>query len=89
MSEVFQVIGHSISKVDAPGKVAGQTRYAGDLTLPRMLHCKILRSTQPYAQIQSIDANEARKLPGVLAVLCGRDLPKKYGILGASEVETA
>ena len=89
MSEVFQVIGHSISKVDAPGKVAGQTRYAGDLTLPRMLHCKILRSTQPYAQIQSIDANEARKLPGVLAVLCGRDLPKKYGILGASEDETA
>ena len=38
-------------RVDGRAKVTGQTRFADDLTLPRMLHCKLLRSTVPHARI--------------------------------------
>ncbi len=82
-------IGKPLTKVDARSKVTGATRFADDLFLPRMLHAKILRSTEAHAKIVSIDAARALALDGVLAVITGRDLPTPYGILPVSQDEHA
>jgi 4-hydroxybenzoyl-CoA reductase subunit alpha len=83
------IIGKALRKVDAVAKVTGATRFADDLAFPRMLYCKLLRSTQPHARIASIDTAAALKLPGVEAVLTGKDLPIPFGILPVSQDEHA
>ena len=89
MPENFAVIGKPLPKVDAGAKVTGQAVYADDIVLPRTLHCRILRSPHPHARILSIDTSRALALPGVLAVITGEDLPRKYGILPSSQDEYA
>jgi len=85
----MNLIGTSRRRVDARAKVTGQTRFADDLVLPRMAHCKLLRSTVPHARIVSIDASRAEAYPGVYLVLTGRDFPIPYGILPVSQDEHA
>ncbi|HEX8096463.1 MAG TPA: molybdopterin cofactor-binding domain-containing protein, partial [Pyrinomonadaceae bacterium] len=85
----MKVVGKPFRKVDARAKCTGQTKFADDLFLPRMLHCKILRSHEPHALIKSIDTSKALQLPGVHAVLTGKDLPVPYGILPVSQDEHA
>ena len=84
-----RVIGKALRKVDAVAKVTGATRFADDLAFPRMLYCKLLRSTEPHARIVSIDTSAARQYAGVQAVLTGRDLPIPFGILPVSQDEHA
>src|SRR2546425_5298008 len=67
-------IGQPVPRVDGPPKVAGLTRYVADLRLPRMLHARLVLSPHAHARIVTIDARAARALPGVVAVLGGRDL---------------
>ena len=88
-SEDLRVIGKPIRKVDARSKVSGQTMFADDLSMPRMLHMKLLRSTQAHARIASIDTSKARAMPGVEAVLTGLDLPTPFGILPVRQDEHA
>ncbi len=83
----FAVVGKARMRVDGPAKVTGQARYADDLHLPGMLVGKLLRSHVPHARIRSIDTSRAEALPGVFAVLTGKDLPEKYGILPVSQDE--
>lgn len=66
---------------DARDKVLGTALYAADLTLPGMLHGAVLRSPHPHADILDIDDREARALPGVVAVVTGKDVPglNRYG----------
>src|SRR5438445_10742699 len=85
----LRVIGVPRRRVDARAKVTGQTRYADDLFLPRMLHCKLLRSPHPHARIRSIDFSRALAHPGVHLVLTGKDVPIEYGILPVSQDEQA
>ena len=47
----MNIIGTPRRRVDGRAKVTGQTRFADDLMLPRMVHCKLLRSTVPHARI--------------------------------------
>jgi 4-hydroxybenzoyl-CoA reductase subunit alpha len=82
-------IGKPWAKVDGPAKAAGETRYADDLFLPRMLHGKLLRSHLPHARIVRLDPSRARALPGVYAVITGGDLPTKFGIMPSSQDEEA
>ncbi len=82
-------IGRSFAKLDSSAKVRGQAVYADDISLPRMLHCKMLRAQAPHARILSVDASAARRMPGVVAVLTGRDLPIRFGILPVSQDEAA
>jgi 4-hydroxybenzoyl-CoA reductase alpha subunit len=84
-----RVIGKAHRKIDAVAKVTGATRFADDLAFPRMLYCKLLRSTQPHARIVSVDVAAALRLDGVVAVLTGRDLPIPFGILPVSQDEHA
>src|SRR5881397_996724 len=88
--EHFSVVGQSLPKIDAWAKVAGETKYADDLILPRMAHAKLLRSPHPHALIKRIDTSRAKSLPGVYAVITGHDLPRvKFGILPVSQDEEA
>jgi len=70
----YAVVGKPVTREDGPDKVSGHTRYSGDLILPGMLWGKVLRSPVPHARIVHIDIAGALKLPGVHAVLTGRDL---------------
>jgi 4-hydroxybenzoyl-CoA reductase subunit alpha len=85
----LRVIGHARRRVDARAKVTGQTRFADDISLPRMAHCKLLRSPHPHARIRSIDISRAAAHPGVYLILTGKDLPIEYGILPVSQDEQA
>src|SRR4051794_33469414 len=84
-----KVIGKPLRKVDARAKCTGQTRFADDIILPRMLFAKLLRSPMPHAVIKHIDTSTALELPGVVAIITGKDLPIPYGILPVSQDEHA
>ncbi|MDH3319441.1 MAG: molybdopterin-dependent oxidoreductase, partial [Betaproteobacteria bacterium] len=83
----FDVVGKARRRVDGRAKALGQVRFADDLVLPRMLHCKMLRSPLPHAVIESIDIARAEKHPGVHLVLTGKDFPIPYGIMPVSQDE--
>jgi 4-hydroxybenzoyl-CoA reductase subunit alpha len=83
----LEVVGQPRRRVDARAKVTGQTRFADDLSLPRMLHCKLLRSPHPHAIIESIDVSRAAAYPGVHLVLTGKDFPVPFGIMPVSQDE--
>ena len=85
----FRIIGKPLTKIDAFQKTTGETKYADDLVLPRMLYGKIFRSVHPHARIIGIDTRRAEKLPGVFAIVTGKDLPIKFGILPSSQDEEA
>jgi len=77
----FSWVGKGVPRVDALAKVTGSAKFTGDMTLPNMLYGKILRSPFPHARILNIDAARAGRLPGVKAVITGRDTPgEKYGV---------
>jgi 4-hydroxybenzoyl-CoA reductase subunit alpha len=83
------IVGKPFRRVDARPKVTGQTRFADDLTFPRMAHMKLVRSTVPHARILRIDASAALGMPGVLGVLTGESMPETFGILPVSQDEHA
>ena len=89
MPKDFKIIGKPFRKVDARAKCVGQTKFADDIVLPRMLFCKLLRSHLPHALIKKIDVSKALALPGVFAVVTGKDFPIPYGILPVSQDEHA
>ena len=81
MAEKYSVIGKSVPKIDGRVKVTGQAKYTGDLKFPNMLVGKILTSPHAHARILNIDTEEAKKMPGVKAVITHKDVPTlKYGI---------
>ena len=75
-------VGESPRRADGAGKVRGDFSYSSDLTVEGMLWGATVRSPHPYARILSIDATEARGMPGVQAVLTHDDVPgqKLYGL---------
>src|SRR5919108_3418219 len=72
----FKVIGTRPIRHDGVDKVTGRAKYGADISLPGMLHAKVLRSPHAHARIKSIDASAALALPGVKAVITGQDLPE-------------
>ena len=83
----LDVVGKARRRVDGRAKVTGQIRFADDLVLPRMLHCKLLRSPHPHALIESIDCSRALAAPGVHLVLTGKDFPVTFGIMPVNQDE--
>src|SRR6266404_6243283 len=83
----MKVIGKPRRRVDGRAKVTGQTRFADDIALPRMLHLKLLRSPHAHALIESIDIARAQAHPGVHLVLTGKDFPVTFGILPVTQDE--
>ncbi len=83
----MKVLGKPRRRVDGRAKVTGQTRFADDVVLPRMLHMKLLRSRHAHAKITSIDFSKATSLHGVHLVLTGKDFPVTFGILPVTQDE--
>ena len=65
----LNVAGTSVVRRDLEVKLTGEARYTADLKLPGMLYGAILRSPHPHADVVSVDASEALRLPGVHAVV--------------------
>ncbi len=72
----YRFVGKAAPRIDGAGKVTGETLYADDMKLPRMVHAKILGSRYAHARIARIDAARARSHPGVAAVITAADLPQ-------------
>jgi CO/xanthine dehydrogenase Mo-binding subunit len=72
------VIGAPVPRIEGPDKVTGRAGFAADVVLPGMLWGKVLRSPYPHASIRSIDASRAWTVPGVRAVVTGRDVAGRY-----------
>jgi 4-hydroxybenzoyl-CoA reductase subunit alpha len=83
------IIGKPFRRVDGRAKVTGATRFADDLTFPRMVFARLVRSHVPHALIKSIDVSEAEKVPGFLGYLTGKETPIPFGILPVSQDEHA
>ena len=89
MSSGHRIIGQPRRRVDGRAKVTGQTRFADDIILPRMLHCRLLRSSLSHARIVRVDTSRAQMADGVSLVLTGEAFPTPYGILPVSHDEHA
>ena len=78
----YSVVGKSLKRVDGIAKATGRAKFTYDMELPNMLWGRILRSAHPHAKIINIDISEAEKLPGVKAVITGKDIgPVRYGFV--------
>jgi carbon-monoxide dehydrogenase large subunit len=69
-------MGHSVKRKEDPRFIRGKGEYIDDVVLPGMLWLDIVRSPYAHATIKGIDASEALKVPGVVAVITGADLEK-------------
>lgn len=77
----FSVLGKSVPRQDAQEKVTGAAKFIDDLKFgPNTLYAKILRSPYAHAKIISIDTSAAEKLPGVKAIITGKDCPDNMGL---------
>jgi CO/xanthine dehydrogenase Mo-binding subunit len=77
----ISMIGKGIRRVDTTAKATGEALFSGDLFLPRMLIGKVLRSPYPHARIIKVDTSKAELLPGVKAIVTGRDSSgDKWGV---------
>jgi len=77
----MSIIGKSVQRIDAYGKVTGQTLYPGDINKPGQAYMKILFARRPHAAIKVIETSKAEALEGVIAVFTAKDVPvNEYGL---------
>ncbi|MDH3944562.1 MAG: molybdopterin-dependent oxidoreductase, partial [Anaerolineae bacterium] len=82
----WKSVGRPEPKVDAVKLVQGKPAFAADYEVRGMLVAKVLKSPVPHARIKRIDAEKARALPGVAAVLTHEDIPRVvYSTAGQSD----
>ena len=67
-------MGHRVKRKEDPRFLRGKGNYVDDIKLPGMLYMDIVRSPYAHANITKIDASKALAIPGVLAVVTGKDL---------------
>ena len=68
-----KLFGSSIKRREDPSLITGEAQYLDDIKLPGMLHAAVLRSPHAHAKINSINTEEAARLPGVVGVFTGKD----------------
>ncbi len=67
-------IGRSVIRPQTARLVAGRGTYTDDVAVSRLLHAAFVRSPHAHARIAQIDTSEAAALPGVVAVVTGREM---------------
>lgn len=67
-------VGTSVRRREDPRLVRGRGRFVDDVDLPGQLHARVVRASVAHARIEHVDADAARALPGVRAVLTAADL---------------
>ncbi|MCL5961457.1 MAG: molybdopterin-dependent oxidoreductase [Chloroflexi bacterium] len=81
----YSFVGKRVPRIDALEKATGAARFTDDLELPHTLHGRILWSPHAHARILHIDTSKAERLPGVKAVITGKDWGNfKYGVFPAT-----
>jgi CO/xanthine dehydrogenase Mo-binding subunit len=81
MNPSLASVGQSLPRVDARGKVTGETPYSGDLHMNGMLYMKLLFTDRPHARITWIRKGKAEAAPGVVTVFTAQDVPvNEYGL---------
>ncbi|HYA31107.1 MAG TPA: xanthine dehydrogenase family protein molybdopterin-binding subunit [Acidobacteriota bacterium] len=78
MAKATGIIGARVGRVEGVDKVSGQAIYGADVHFPDALWGKILRSPYAHARIIRIDTSKAWKVPGVKAIVTGKDEPEHY-----------
>ncbi len=78
---VSRLVGARVKRREDPRLVRGLAHYVDDIRLADTLHAAILRSPHAHAHIKSIRVEEASKVPGVVAVVTGRDVREKIGMV--------
>ena len=73
-------IGENVQRVDDDAKLTGGAMYASDLAFAGMLHAQVKKSPHARAKILSINTEKAENLPGVHAVLIGKELDYRIGL---------
>src|SRR5882672_4592906 len=68
------MIGQPLRRIEDARLLRGQGRFTDDVSLPGQVYAAMVRSPHPHARITAIDAQAASAMPGVLAVLTGRDV---------------
>ncbi len=82
MSAKTAVISESIKRIDALGKVTGETKYPGDINIDGQLWMRIKFSERAHARVISVDKRQAEALPGVVSVFTSGDVPvNEYGLV--------
>jgi CO/xanthine dehydrogenase Mo-binding subunit len=77
-----KTVGRSVRRRDLVEKVLGSAQYAVDMTMPGMLHAKVVRADRAHAQIVEIACEKALSLPEVVAVVTAPDLHKLFPRFG-------
>ncbi len=85
-AEDYKAIGTRPVRPDGVEKVTGRANFGADLTLPGMIHGKVLRSPHAHARIKSIDVSGALSMEGVLAAVSGTDFPEQTDDLGRNVI---
>ena len=85
----YKMVGQARPYIEATKKVQGIADYADDIKIKDTLHCKFVRSTHAHAKINSINTSKSKDLSGVRAIVIGKELPIKFGVLPISQDETA
>lgn len=75
----YKFVGKRIPKLDDWERATGALTYGVELELPDMLYGKVIRSEYPHAELLYIDTHRALKVPGVKAVVTGKDVPFFHG----------
>ena len=78
MAKPASIIGAAVGRVEGADKVNGRATYGADVHFPDTLWGKILRSPYPHARIVRIDTTKAWQVPGVKAIVTGKDEPEHY-----------
>lgn len=79
----YQYLGKGRKIIDGAEKITGQARYTADISLPGMLHARLVLSPYAHANILSIETTEAAAIAGVVAVLTAQDLPTKDKVIAS------
>src|SRR6266850_2577764 len=69
-----RVLGRSVPRLEDPPLVTGRGRFVGDISFPRQLHMRVVRSPYAHAVLGGVDIAAALEIPGVVAVWTGADI---------------
>lgn len=71
----LRLVGQGVARNDQLEKIVATTRYAGDFSMPGMLHARLVRAQVPSARIVRRDVMAAKQVPGVVDIFLGEDVP--------------
>ncbi|MFY9341074.1 MAG: xanthine dehydrogenase family protein molybdopterin-binding subunit [Planctomycetota bacterium] len=78
----FRVVGTDVDRVDGLAKASGRARYAYDMAFPGMQQAMILRSAVAKGKLAALELDDARRMPGIAAVVALKDIGARVRFVG-------